>query len=854
MSIKIKNTIKNTIWVLLFALQSFSLLAEENPVNNIEEVKRLMQDFRAIVGASIYPMEERQIRSLAKNHQKTEPNNHLYPDDEECHNAIPLPEGIQKIPPYYSYVGKNRQHFIIPLEGNPLEYLEPGDIRIEFRRTPKTIEGLYDQATKGRWHASIVYKDEAGSLKHVDSPKGWTGTHRFTSTTYHVIRLRQDPPPGFTEETWKQKREEMLGKVQATLTQIMGTDYGYDGDRVSEVCLEGGCERVKEMLARGMCPKQYCSELPLTAYRLAGLPIPKAVSQEETFNFIEQKVLPKILAEEKNKKENANLTGEALRGKVLTRALDYLFEDRQMVNELGAERIRILRTEMETYFKTPPSLRAAYFNIYGNPFTESEKKRGRAVGPSDWFDQIFDKNGYFSYVGTRVGESFCPTAHDVSTNPSHVLSSPIHQLPISGLVLSPDGRTVITWSDDTKIKITDAATGVVLKEIEAQGDIIDSPMYAQFSPDGKYFGMIPYSWQQNVKARIFSVETGAVIRTIMLDEEFMEFSPDWKHFAKCKEINCNNVEIFELESGEKSAQIPIQLDSESGTYQFSPDWKYVVTLDDHTFKIFSLESGALIHTIQHQDVVKNAAFSPDGKYVVILGENAFKIFSLESGALIHTIQHQDVVKNAAFSPDGKYVVVLVDNDRTSKIIVKIFSLESGALIHTYEDTTLSKYDLRDARLDINGKYVVIRYIEGNIVFISIERGEVIQTIHSGSYVRIFQISPDGQWIYMNAGDGNLHIYAIKHIGEELISDLLHQYQAGPGSHRINYVTPEDENLRKYRLKRIEQVFKKARTRGMTRDQALTLLRTHINRVDYRGEVEGEERHLGGVIDLVFPPS
>ena len=91
-----------------------------------------------------------------------------------------------------------------------------------------------------------------------------------------------------------------------------------------------------------------------------------------------------------------------------------------------------------------------------------------------------------------------------------------------------------------------------------------------------------------------------------------------------------------------------------------PNFEHAVRSLDCNYKI-------PIRNFIHDDCVNSAVFSPDGRYVVTASRDRIsKLWSAETGKLIHSFGHDNAINSAGFSPDGRYIVTS-SSDKTSKI-------------------------------------------------------------------------------------------------------------------------------------------------------------------------------------------
>jgi WD40 repeat protein/serine/threonine protein kinase len=192
--------------------------------------------------------------------------------------------------------------------------------------------------------------------------------------------------------------------------------------------------------------------------------------------------------------------------------------------------------------------------------------------------------------------------------------------------LNSDGTRAVVASLDTRLSIIDTASGQVLQRlsIPAPGTF---PTQAQFTPDDKYI-IATFS---DGTVRIYNYETRL----------------RWR--------------VIGIHDGTPTA------------LAISPDSKLIVTSGDgdRFIRIWSLETGQLVHQIHSPGVVLSLAFSPDGKILASGSADEFlndqppfyfdrsvRLWDVTTGELIDIIQPRlRFIRALAFSPDGTNLAV-----------------------------------------------------------------------------------------------------------------------------------------------------------------------------------------------------
>ncbi|MFZ5504351.1 MAG: toll/interleukin-1 receptor domain-containing protein, partial [Pseudomonadota bacterium] len=186
---------------------------------------------------------------------------------------------------------------------------------------------------------------------------------------------------------------------------------------------------------------------------------------------------------------------------------------------------------------------------------------------------------------------------------------------------SPDGKRVLTASQDGSAQVWDAESGLPLSApLRHEGDVT----HAAFSPDGRR--VVTASIDDT--ARLWDAQSGEALGAPMRHEGGVRYAA------------------------------------------FSPDGRRVVTVSgDGTARLWDAQSGqALGAPLRHEVTVWHAAFSPDGRRVVTASaDETARLWDAQSGqALGAPMRHEDTVWHVAFSPDGRRVVT-ASSDKTARL-------------------------------------------------------------------------------------------------------------------------------------------------------------------------------------------
>jgi WD40 repeat protein len=309
------------------------------------------------------------------------------------------------------------------------------------------------------------------------------------------------------------------------------------------------------------------------------------------------------------------------------------------------------------------------------------------------------------------------------------------------VAFSPDGKYILTGSDDGTPKLWDATTGAVLRTFSGHTNIVRS---VAFSPDGKYV----LTGGLDDTARLWDATTGAEVRTFELTEWVFSvaFSLDGKYVltggtGDLRLWNTATGKLVRTFSGAAGGAIGVA---------FSPDGMYVLTgtLGGGPAKLWDVASGAEVRTFSgHTDSVYTVAYSLDGKYVLTgSSDKTAKLWNATSNAEVRTFRgHSDPVLSVAFSPDGNYVLT-GSSDKTAKL----WDAAAYAVAHTFNGHT----DIvNSAAFSPDGKYVLTGSDDGTAKLWDVATYAVVHTF-SGHWGTVYTVafSPDGKYVLTGSDD------------------------------------------------------------------------------------------------------
>lgn len=326
-----------------------------------------------------------------------------------------------------------------------------------------------------------------------------------------------------------------------------------------------------------------------------------------------------------------------------------------------------------------------------------------------------------------------------------------HEASINSALFSSDGDQIVTASDDGTVRIWDAGSGEEIVCLKEEGDVGS----AAFSPDGRRI----VTACADAAARIWDAacrRCSALLTGYGGAVTSVSFDHDGKRVLTG---SYDGARILDADDGKLLIRIKPNSDDYIGRVRsawFSPDAHHIVLLSaDGSARIHDIcnlrEIACLEGNIGH---VSSAAFSPDGRRIVTTSSDGKpQMWDAKSGeALIVLDARGSLVSTTSFSPDGKRVLAgsagdLLAGSGSNLIIWNSQNGEEVALVKNQGGDVRSAFFSKDGRriltVSIDGAARVLDAENGNeLALLRHDRGAVVNAAFSREGRRIVTASTD----------------------------------------------------------------------------------------------------------------
>ncbi len=284
-----------------------------------------------------------------------------------------------------------------------------------------------------------------------------------------------------------------------------------------------------------------------------------------------------------------------------------------------------------------------------------------------------------------------------------------HEEPVCSVAVTPNGKYVVSGSNDKTVRVWELATGQEVRRFTGHEDWVCS---VAVTPDGQYV----VSGSDDNTVRLWELATGKEVRrftghagpvysvAVTPNGQYVVSGSGgrWVDKDRVHWISSDStVRLWELATGKEVRRFT---GHEWPVYSVAvtPNGKYVVSgSNDKTVRLWELATGQEVRRFPgHEDWVMSVAVTPDGQYVVSgSGDKTVRLWELATGKEVRRFTgHEWPVLSVAVTPNGKYVVS-GSGDKT----VRLWELATGKEVRRF---TGHEWPVWSVAVTPDGQYVV----------------------------------------------------------------------------------------------------------------------------------------------------
>ncbi len=277
---------------------------------------------------------------------------------------------------------------------------------------------------------------------------------------------------------------------------------------------------------------------------------------------------------------------------------------------------------------------------------------------------------------------------------------------------------------------------------------------ACFSPDGKQV----LTASQDSSAQLWDAESGAPIGEAMVHEKAVRaawFSPDGRHVVTaCLDAKAR------LWNPAAARAVPVAIlghGKQISAAAFSAGGQFVATgAQDATAAVWAVATGARLAELSHEGNVHTLAFHPtDEQRLLTVSARTARLWKLPAGGEPLSFKHDEEIRSARFDPSGDRVITCGADGA-----VRVWNSATGQPVGQplKADALTSEMSVGDAAFSPDG--ALIAASAGPFVFLWKADGSILRKtpLECGARVLCMRFSPDGGRLLAGTDDGRLQIW------------------------------------------------------------------------------------------------
>jgi WD40 repeat protein/serine/threonine protein kinase len=218
------------------------------------------------------------------------------------------------------------------------------------------------------------------------------------------------------------------------------------------------------------------------------------------------------------------------------------------------------------------------------------------------------------------------------------------QRDIFALTFSPDGASIVASLYDGTMQRRNAHTGDIIWQTGGYGGA--SPIAV--SPDNQYVLVADGA------VHLLDMQSGEELRQFANPASSKSWTAVFSSDGQSILVAGSEASwIADLQTGD----IMQQFGSGAGSAVFSPDNRYVTTINDRDVQVWDVATGQELHKFEgHTLPINTLSYSPDGSYVATTSvDGTARLWNMQTGGQAQEFSFPESLFGVAFSPDGRFL-------------------------------------------------------------------------------------------------------------------------------------------------------------------------------------------------------
>ena len=183
--------------------------------------------------------------------------------------------------------------------------------------------------------------------------------------------------------------------------------------------------------------------------------------------------------------------------------------------------------------------------------------------------------------------------------------------------------------------------------------------------------------------KIWDVSTREHLRTLAEQEKEVKFAC-FNPIGKTVLASYDKIlKLWDVDTG--LCLWSLELENTFYSICFSPDGKTALSYSEKSLFLWDIENGVCLHTFEHEKQINSFCYSPNGKTALTINNyNTMKLWDINTRECLYTLEYEYFINSFCYSPNGENVATL--NQKTETL--KIWNIKTWECLHTFEECNL----------------------------------------------------------------------------------------------------------------------------------------------------------------------
>ena len=374
-----------------------------------------------------------------------------------------------------------------------------------------------------------------------------------------------------------------------------------------------------------------------------------------------------------------------------------------------------------------------------------------------------------------------------------------HEGIVNHVALSPDGKYIVTASNDYTARLWEIPTGQLHHTFQGHEKWVG---YVAFSPDG--YQVVTTSHDNT--ARLWDTNSGQLSHILRGHDKMVNyaaFSPDGQQIVTASKDG--TARLWDAHSGELRHIFKHDKEKDVTYVTFSLDGQQIFTASrDKTARLWNAHSGRQDYTLTgHQASIIHAAFSPNGQRIATAStDNTVKLWNAHNGQWLLTLEnskhyvqgHKSNINHVAFSPDSQKIVTA-----SADFTAKIWDAHSGQVLYSLNG---HENYVNQATFSADGQRIITASADNTVKLWDVNSGQLLLTLKGHENpVNQAAFGTDSQQIITASADGTVRLWEtnskpIYHILKQKYENDVTYAAVSPNGQQVVTASRNDTNTAK----------------------------------------------------------